>query len=42
MYGHREGGWLTHTQRRILQLLEIQPPWPEQDDHALTSCGKWS
>jgi transposase len=22
---------LTHTQRRILQLLEIQPPWPEQD-----------
>jgi hypothetical protein len=22
---------LTHTQRRILQLLDIQPPWPEQD-----------
>ena len=22
---------LTHTQRRILQLLEIQSPWPEQD-----------
>jgi Domain of unknown function (DUF4277)/Transposase DDE domain len=22
---------LTHTQRRILELLEIQPPWPEQD-----------
>jgi hypothetical protein len=22
---------LTHTQRRILQLLRIQPPWPEQD-----------
>ncbi len=21
---------LTHTQRRILELLEIQPPWPEQ------------
>lgn len=21
---------LTHTQRRILQLLQIQPPWPEQ------------
>ncbi len=21
---------LTHTQRRILDLLEIQPPWPEQ------------
>jgi hypothetical protein len=22
---------LTHTQRRILQLLDIQAPWPEQD-----------
>jgi Domain of unknown function (DUF4277)/Transposase DDE domain len=22
---------LTHTQRRILQLLQIQPPWPEQN-----------
>jgi hypothetical protein len=22
---------LTHTQRRILDLLDIQPPWPEQD-----------
>src|ERR687891_1301691 len=22
---------LTHTQRRILDLLEIQPPWPQQD-----------
>jgi transposase len=22
---------LTHTQRRILDLLEIQPPWPEQE-----------
>jgi hypothetical protein len=22
---------LTHTQRRILHLLQIQPPWPEQD-----------
>ncbi len=22
---------LTHTQRQILQLLEIQPPWPEQN-----------
>jgi hypothetical protein len=21
---------LTATQRRILELLEIQPPWPEQ------------
>jgi hypothetical protein len=32
---------LTHTQRRILDLLEIQPPWPEQEDHALTNRGKW-
>jgi transposase len=31
---------LTHTQRRILDLLEIQPPWPEQRDHALTNRGK--
>ncbi|PZR67543.1 MAG: IS1634 family transposase [Solirubrobacterales bacterium] len=30
---------LTYTQRRILELLDIQPPWPEQD-HALTSRGK--
>ena len=22
---------LTHTQRRILELLQIRPPWPEQD-----------
>jgi hypothetical protein len=22
---------LTHTQRRILELLQIHPPWPEQD-----------
>ncbi len=22
---------LTHTQRRVLELLQIQPPWPEQD-----------
>lgn len=22
---------LTHTQRRVLDALEIQPPWPEQD-----------
>jgi hypothetical protein len=22
---------LTHTQRRILQLLEVNPPWPEQE-----------
>jgi hypothetical protein len=31
---------LTHTQRRILELLQIQPPWPEQEDHALTNRGK--
>ena len=31
---------LTHTQRRILQLLDIQPPWPEQEDLALTNRGK--
>jgi len=32
---------LTHTQRRILELLEITPPWPEQTpaDLALTNCG---
>ena len=23
---------LTHTQRRILELLQIRPPWPEQDN----------
>jgi transposase len=31
---------LTHTQQRILELLEIQPPWPQQADPALTNCGK--
>jgi hypothetical protein len=31
---------LTHTQRRILELLQIQPPWPEQQDHPLTNRGK--
>ena len=31
---------LTHTQRQILELLDIQPPWPEQEDHALRKCGK--
>jgi hypothetical protein len=31
---------LTHTQRHILELLEIQPPWPEQQDLALTNRGK--
>ena len=32
---------LTDTQKQILELLEIQPPWPAQPDHALTNCGKW-
>jgi hypothetical protein len=32
---------LTHTQRRILDLLEIQPPWPEQTDPAPANCGKY-
>ena len=32
---------LTHTQQRILELLEIQPPWPQPADHALATCGKW-
>ena len=32
---------LTDTQQHILDLLQIQPPWPSQANHALTSCGKW-
>jgi hypothetical protein len=32
---------LTDTQQHILDLLQIQPPWPSQADHALTNCGKW-
>ena len=32
---------LTDTQQHILELLEIQPPWPTQAEHALTNCGKW-
>jgi hypothetical protein len=32
---------LTDTQQHILDLLKIQPPWPQQPDHALTSRGKW-
>ncbi|MCA1680312.1 MAG: hypothetical protein LC777_15855 [Actinobacteria bacterium] len=28
---------LTHTQRRILNLLNIQPPWPEQQHHPPTN-----
>jgi hypothetical protein len=31
---------LTDTQQHILELLQIQPPWPTQTDHALTNCGK--
>jgi hypothetical protein len=33
---------LTHTQRRVLELLQITPPWPEQttEDLALPYCGK--
>lgn len=32
---------LTDTQQHILELLEIQPPWPTQANLALTNCGKW-
>ena len=32
---------LTDTQQHILDLLQIQPPWSTQADHALASCGKW-
>jgi Domain of unknown function (DUF4277)/Transposase DDE domain len=32
---------LTDTQQHILELLGIQPPWPQQADLALTNCGKW-
>ena len=34
---------LTHTQRRLLELLQITPPWPEQQPAALTLSqrGKW-
>jgi hypothetical protein len=31
---------LTHTQRRILELLQIPLPWPEQPNLALANCGK--
>jgi transposase len=31
---------LTHTQHRILELLQIQTPWPQQSDHAPTNRGK--
>lgn len=35
---------LTHTQRRVLELLQITPPWPEQPAGgavALPKRGKW-
>ncbi len=32
---------LTDTQQHILELLQIQLPWPTQADHAVTSRGKW-
>jgi hypothetical protein len=32
---------LTDTQQHILDLLEIQPPWPQQPELALNSRGKW-
>ena len=32
---------LTDTQQHILELLNIQPPWPQPSDLALTSRGKW-
>jgi hypothetical protein len=32
---------LTDTQQHILDLLQIQAPWPTQPDHALTNRGKW-
>lgn len=31
---------LTHTQQRTLELLEIEPPWPQQGEVALANCGK--
>jgi hypothetical protein len=31
---------LTHTQQRILELLQIQPPWPQQSHPATANRGK--
>jgi transposase len=31
---------LTRTQRRILELLDIQRPWPEQGGLHMSNCGK--
>jgi transposase len=33
---------LTHTQQRVLELLDIQPPWPQQGELDTTNCGKWA
>lgn len=30
----------THTQQRILELLQIPPPWLQQPEHAIANCGK--
>jgi transposase len=32
---------LTDTQQHILDLLKIQPPWPQQADLTLANRGKW-
>jgi hypothetical protein len=41
-YTHRgiELDPLTPTQQRILDLLAIQPPWPQRGEVALANCGK--
>jgi transposase len=41
-YTHRgiELDPLTPTQQRILDLLGIQPPWPQRGQVELTNCGK--
>jgi hypothetical protein len=31
---------LTPTQQRILDLLDIQPPWPQRGQVAVANCGK--
>jgi hypothetical protein len=33
---------LTDTQQHILDLLQIQPPWPQQANLALSNRGKWA
>jgi transposase len=41
-YTHRgiELDPLTPTQHRILELLQIRPPWPQRGEVAVTNCGK--